>query len=454
MQSILLSAMMLLPGQPSLQIQPADVTLTGPQARSASSSSNRQGPGRRRPHRPIGVLLLDPKIATIDETGLVKAVGDGETAHHRPRGDSSASIKVKVTKTTEPAGQLPQPCHPGADEARLQLRGLPRRPRRQGRLEAVAARLRPGGRPLRAHPPGLGRPRRSQEPAKSLMLLKPTLAVPHGGGLKLEVGSPDYRVLADWIAVGAPAAEGRRRTRSSAWKSSRRRRAEAEGRSCRSVVRAWYCDGHAEDVTRWAKFTSSEDLVAGVDEDGRSRSTGHGEAAIAVCSRNLVASCASPRRCRTTSIRRSSPQSPRHNFIDDLVLKKLRALHIPPSPRAPTTSSSAGPSSTPPASCRRRRRCRTFLADRSPGQAGEADRRAAGAAGVRRLLGVQVVRPAAVSSRKLPQPAVWAFYQYIRQSVADNKPWDRFAREILTARGSTSTTGRPTTSCCTRTSPT
>jgi hypothetical protein len=29
-----------------------------------------------------------------------------------------------------------------------------------------------------------------------------------------------------------------------------------------------------------------------------------------------------------------------------------------------------------------------------------------------------------------------AFYQWIRQSVAENKPWDRFVREILTAQGS------------------
>src|SRR5438128_7423324 len=29
-----------------------------------------------------------------------------------------------------------------------------------------------------------------------------------------------------------------------------------------------------------------------------------------------------------------------------------------------------------------------------------------------------------------------AFYQYVRQSVADNKPWDQFAREIVTAKGS------------------
>src|SRR5947209_3338680 len=42
-----------------------------------------------------------------------------------------------------------------------------------------------------------------------------------------------------------------------------------------------------------------------------------------------------------------------------------------------------------------------------------------------------------VSTRKLPQPDTWAFYQFIRQSVADNKPWDRFARDILTATGNT-----------------
>jgi len=30
-----------------------------------------------------------------------------------------------------------------------------------------------------------------------------------------------------------------------------------------------------------------------------------------------------------------------------------------------------------------------------------------------------------------------AFYHFVRQSVADDKPWDKFAREILTVRGNT-----------------
>src|SRR5262249_40033851 len=42
------------------------------------------------------------------------------------------------------------------------------------------------------------------EPNRSLLLLKPTLSIPHGGGRKIEVGSREFQILADWIASGAP----------------------------------------------------------------------------------------------------------------------------------------------------------------------------------------------------------------------------------------------------------
>src|SRR5262249_8213679 len=41
-------------------------------------------------------------------------------------------------------------------------------------------------------------------PADSLILKKPTMTVPHGGGRRLEVGSTDYNILAAWITAGAP----------------------------------------------------------------------------------------------------------------------------------------------------------------------------------------------------------------------------------------------------------
>src|SRR5262249_35410281 len=127
------------------------------------------------------------------------------------------------------------------------------------------------------------------EPARSLMLLKPTLAISHGGGQKLEVDGPDYQILSDWIASGAPAPREH---------DTVIRRLEVFPKEAvikpkdrlQILVRAWYSDGHAEDVTRWVKFNSSEDLVASVDQEGQVRVAGHGEAAITVWYSNLVAS--------------------------------------------------------------------------------------------------------------------------------------------------------------------
>ena len=98
--------------------------------------------------------------------------------------------------------------------------------------------------------------------------------------------------------------------------------------------------------------------------------------------------------------RRRSPPSvyaklPRNNFIDGHVWAKLQQLGITPSePAADATFHRRayldviGRLPTPDET-------RAFLADTDPEKREQADRRAAGAAGVRRLLGEQVGRPAA-----------------------------------------------------------
>src|SRR5262249_18375955 len=97
------------------------------------------------------------------------------------------------------------------------------------------------------------------------------------------------------------------------------------------VVRARYSDGRTEDVTRWARFGSSEDLVATVDEDGKVTVAGHGEAAVSVLYANLVAACRIASPLPNTVDPAVYAKSPRHNFIDELVRKKLQALRTPPS---------------------------------------------------------------------------------------------------------------------------
>src|SRR5438132_7803731 len=41
------------------------------------------------------------------------------------------------------------------------------------------------------------------EPAKSLILQKPTFSVPHGGGERFQVGSLEYEAILDWVRDGA-----------------------------------------------------------------------------------------------------------------------------------------------------------------------------------------------------------------------------------------------------------
>jgi len=43
------------------------------------------------------------------------------------------------------------------------------------------------------------------DPANSLILRKPTMKTPHGGGLRFKPNSLEYRILAEWIAAGTPA---------------------------------------------------------------------------------------------------------------------------------------------------------------------------------------------------------------------------------------------------------
>ena len=41
-----------------------------------------------------------------------------------------------------------------------------------------------------------------QDPGRSLLLLKPTLLVPHAGGRRFGLDSREYKVISQWIAEG------------------------------------------------------------------------------------------------------------------------------------------------------------------------------------------------------------------------------------------------------------
>ncbi len=377
----------------------------------------------------------NPAIATVAAEGTVRAVADGEATITAIVEGKPTIVPVKVSKSREPPADpfrneiIPLltrvGCNSGACHGALAGKGGLKLSLRGYNVEADHFVLTRQAR---------GRRIDRQEPARSLMLMKPALAVTHGGGQKLDVGSSDYQLIADWIAAGAtgPKMDGPRIERIEVFPPAA---VLKPNDSLQVLVRAWYSDGSARDVTNWAKFNSSEDLVAGVDGDGRVKVAGHGEAAITVWYSNFVAANRITSPLPNVVDAKVFTAAPRNNFIDDLVLSKLQKLNLPPSP--PCTDAefirrayldSAGILPTPD-------EVRLFLNGKEP------DKRA-------KLIDALLERPEFVdywaykwsdllliTSRRLPQPAVWSFYQHVRQGVATNKPWDRFARDILTASG-------------------
>ncbi|MBY0232878.1 MAG: DUF1549 and DUF1553 domain-containing protein, partial [Gemmataceae bacterium] len=286
----------------------------------------------------------------------------------------------------------------------------------------------------------LGRRIDREAPHKSLLLLKPTAALPHGGGERMKPDSPEYKVLAGWLADGAPGAKD---------SDPRLKRLEVSPAATTAKVKdkvairakAHYSDGATEDVTRWARFSSSEELVANVDPDGSASVSGHGEATVSVQFGGLVGGSRIVAPFPNKIDDKLFDDAPRANFIDARVLAKLKALRLPPSGRSTDEEFIRRVSLDAAGVLPTAAELEAFLASTDPQKRGKL---------IDRLLARPEFTDAwaykwsdllLITTRRLPQPAVWAFYQFVRQSLADDKPWDRFARDILTATGSTQRNG-------------
>lgn len=208
------------------------------------------------------------------------------------------------------------------------------------------------------------------------------------------------------------------------------------GDKFRMIAQARYTDGRVRDVSHWARFSSSEDLVASVDQDGAVQVAGNGEASVIALFANHAGLGAIvspfPNKLPTDFL----SKSPRNNFIDELVLRKLQELQLPPSGQ--TTDSQFI------------RRLFLDMAGILPTEKELDDFVKDTRLNKRELLvDALLQRPETtdywaykwsdmllISTRNLNQQAVWAFYQFVRKSVADNLPWDQFAQSLLTVKGS------------------
>ncbi len=383
----------------------------------------------------------DPRVATVSADGTIVPVGDGEATISAVLGGDRAMMPIKVRN----AGK----AKPRSFRNDV-LPVLTRLGCNSGACHGAAAGKNGLRLTLRGYAPevdhdvltrqALGRRINKTAPAESLFLLKATGAIVHGGGVRTTPESPEYRLLGDWIAEGAPP-PGEGDPHVTAVKAYPGALRLPPGKSQRLVVLATYSDGSIRDVTRWSKFDSTDAGVAKVDEHGILSGVGEGEGAVSVWYSSLVdlVTVTSPYQAAYDPALLAS--APRNNAIDEKNLEKLRALGLPPSPPCDDATflrraylDATG--TLPPPDV-----VDSFLSD------GGIDKRARL---IDSLLNSQEYIDywaykwsdvMLVSSKKLGSPAVWAFYRFVRRAVEDNVPWDEFARRVVTAKGSTLSNG-------------
>jgi hypothetical protein len=278
-------------------------------------------------------------------------------------------------------------------------------------------------------------------PAFSLLLRKASGQVPHGGGKKLPEGSPEYRTLETWIANGTPRtpADAPRLEKITVSPPSRVMSFNA---ALQLEVTAHYSDGTKRNVTHLAQFSSSESVYAAVDAGGKVKAGPiPGESTIMARFAEKFAVCAILIPYPGPTNDEAYTKLPVANLVDRHVWAKLKQLNLTPSD--PVSDAGfhrrayldiIGRLPTPDET-------RTFLADKN------AKKR-------ERLVDALLERPEYAdfwankwTDLLRPNPyhvgmkATYNFDQWIRRSFRENKPYDRFVREIVTANGSTFSNG-------------
>lgn len=393
-------------------------------------------------------LSSNPQVAAVNNTGRLLAVGNGDATITVTMAGTARPVPVKVS------GVVPEPkigfaehvlpilakagCNAGACHASQYGKG--------GFKLSVFGFAPEQDYEAIVHD-GLGRRVNFMDPTQSLLFLKPTLKAPHEGGHRLEAGSVDHQILQRWLARGAPgpAADAPKVT---GLKVLPERRVGPVGFTQQLQVLATYSNGQIRDVTAWSKFDSMDDGVLSVTRDGLVQGIGKGQGAAmarfegqAEIARIIVPYA------DAVDLAGWVP----NNFIDNLAAVKFKEVGIAPSPlcddatflrRAfldvtgalPTVEQAAAfLDATDP-------KKRQKLIDQLLGLTGDPaqDIHNNEYASLWALKWSDLIRSNSVS---LGEQGMWALHNWIKESFRENKPFDQFVRELITAKGSTYSNG-------------
>ena len=280
---------------------------------------------------------------------------------------------------------------------------------------------------------GRGRRIFPPSPTQSLLLQKAVGQMPHGGGKRMEVDTDEYRLVARWIEQGMPYGnptdphvvgiqclpQGRVMPRSG---------------EQQITVQAIYSDGTTEDVTRRALFEANDPEMAEVSVTGFVKTLDlAGEVAVMARYQGQVATF----RATIPLGAEIAARPPVKNFIDEAVFRKLDVLGIPPSPVADDASFMRRVSIDVTGTIPTAEEVAAFLADTDPDKRNKLIDRLLDSPAYADYFSNKwnlVLRNKQRNQFELS--STYGFHRWIWSSIYENKPYDQFVRELLTASGS------------------
>ncbi len=269
-------------------------------------------------------------------------------------------------------------------------------------------------------------------PERSLLLMKATGKMPHGGGVRVSVDSENYRLLLNWIRQGAAYdAESAPQLMTIEVQPSRGTVHRSSEQQLKAVAK--YANGSERDVTGLALFESNEKSMADVSDSGLVKiSDIPGKVAVMVRYQGKVA-------VFNASVPLGAPVErvpASNNFVDDFVFSNLKEIGVPPSPVCDDATFI--------------RRVTLDIAGRLPIEAEtqtffanqDSDRR-------EQVIDSLLRSPeyadffankwtAMLKNRRddaSDMTSNFAFYAWVRDSLLANKPYDQLVRELLAATG-------------------
>ncbi|MBM3981504.1 MAG: DUF1549 domain-containing protein [Planctomycetes bacterium] len=379
--------------------------------------------------------VSDPKVARVDETGRVYPFANGTA-------EITATFEGKTVKVPLTAEKMEAPlplnfgnqvnpiftklscssggCHgkiAGQNGFRLSLLGFDPAFDYENLLKETRGR--------RVFPAA---------PEKSLILTKATGAVPHGGGKKMDPNGEEFKIVRRWIASGMPFGTKDDPTVTKISVYPEHRVVDRKGRQ-QIAVYAHYSDGSVEDITRRAQYESNDTDIATVSESGVVNTLNiTGQAGIMARFNGNV-----------TVFRATVPRAgdvARFDFkeqtaVDKFTAKKWTELNIAPSGLCSDETFIRRVSLDLTGSLPDAKDVLAFINDKDPAKRDKLVDRLLETPEYAYFFANKWADILRVKRRGQPNRAygTFAFHTWIREAVANDKPYDDFVREIMVAIG-------------------